>query len=203
VVVINKILCLAFLLSYADPLLGVTRPLLAVFFNKKWFFCSQGKTNITFIAGTTIGGLPVLYGTDGTKFYKMFSDTTSSINTTVKTKLWDFGEQFLDKQVLKTGVETSLPVAVENISLTVDSEYASNTATLTATNLIDWVNATGTVVPWTNNSGTVIGWLASGFVWFRGDVSNYGKYIGLTFNSTSAGMDIISLQAQYELRARW
>jgi hypothetical protein len=200
--VINKILCLCFLLQYADPVLG-NRPLLAIFFNKKWFFASQGN-GIAFVASSTINGVQTLYGTNGRNLYSLFSNTTTLINQTAQTKLWAFGESSIsDVQVLKAGVECVMPIVPGAIAVTVDSEISSQVANVTAQNNTQWVNNSSATITWTNNSGFVVYWAIYGYAWFRGDASNYGKYAGLTISTPTPGIEISAAQIQYELRARW
>ena len=200
-VVINKILCLAFMFRYADPM-AATRTILAVFFNKKWFICSQGDS-LTQCAGVTISGTQTLYATDGTKLWQLFSDTSATIAQTMQTKLWDMGDQLLDKQVLKVGIEAIMPTVAGTIDVTVDSELASSVATLSSSSAAVWVNNSSVIVSWINNALQTITWIASGYAWFRGDVSNFGKYAGLTITSSTPRLNILAEQLQYELRARW
>ena len=202
VVVINNILCLAFLFSYNDPVLG-TRPLFAIFFNKKWFFASQGS-GLTFCATASIAGTQTMFATNGTNLYKCFSNLVSTIAQKVQTKLWDFGENTVsDTQVLKAGVECIMPSVAGSVTVTVDSELSITNANLTGSNTVTWVNASNVTVSWVNNASATVTWLADGFIWFRGDVSNYGKYAGLTITTTVPGIEMSAAQMQYELRARW
>jgi hypothetical protein len=201
IVVINKILCLAFMFTYADPVSG-NRPILAVFFNKKWFICSQGNA-LTQCAYATVGGTQNLYATDGTKLWKLFADATVGVNQTIKTKLWDMGDPLTDKQVLKMGVETIMPSVAGTLTATVDSELASSAATLSATSSATWINNSGATVTWQNNALALVTWIASGYVWFRGDATSFGKYAGITIQSSTPQLTIMAEQLQYELRARW
>jgi hypothetical protein len=202
VVVINQILCLAFLFSYKDPL-STTRPLFAIFFNKKWFFASQGSA-ITFAATASLNGTQTMFATDGTKLYKLFSDTTGAISQKVQTKLWDFGETTIsDTQVLKVGVEAVMPTVAGTITVTVDSELATSNSNVSSSSTATWTNNALSVVTWTNNASATVTWAAFGYVWFRGDVSNFGKNAGITATTTVPGVVISANQLQYELRARW
>jgi hypothetical protein len=202
VVVINKILCLAFMFIYNDPTTGSPRTIIAVFFNKKWIITSQGDSLVQ-CASCTVGGVQSLYGTGGRDFYKLFADSSVGVKQTVESKLWDMGDSLTDKQSLKVGIETVMPSAIGSFSVTVDSEYSSSDVSLTGISSAVWVNNSGAIVPWINNSLATVTWIASGYVWFRGDVSNFGKYTGITLNSNTPQLIVGSLQLQYELRARW
>ena len=202
IAVINNILCLVYFFIYNDPTSGA-RPLFAIFFNKKWFFASQGS-GLTFSSFASIAGTQVMFATNGTKLYKCFNNTSSSITQTVKTKLWDFGETSIsDTQVLKAGVECVMPNVVGSVSITVDSELSSSAATLTGSSTVTWSNNAGSIVTWQNNALSAVTWVASGYIWFRGDVSNIGKYAGLTVGTSVPALTLSAAQLQYELRARW
>jgi len=201
VVVLNDILCLCFLGQYLDPING-SRPLLFVYFNKKWFFCSQIST-LTFIASSSVAAKPTMFGTDGTTLYKLFSDTGASISQKAQTKLWDFDKPLLDKQVLKAGISIIMPQVLGTISTTIDNEYSSQIASLTGTNTVTWQNNSYVTVQWFNNLSQAVTWANFGYAWYRTDVSSYGKYAGMTITTTVPGVDLIAAQLQYELRARW
>lgn len=202
VAVINNILCLVYFFIYNDPAVGA-RPLFAIFFNKKWFFASQGS-GLTFAAYASLSGTQYMFATSGTKLYKCFSNTSSAITQKVQTKLWDFGEGTIaDTQVLKVGVECIMPSVSGSISITVDSELSSSSPVANGSSTTTWVNNLSNAVTWINNVSATVTWLANGFLWFRGDASNFGKYAGLTISSTVQQMTINAMQMQYELRARW
>ncbi len=200
--VINNILCLCFLLSYNDPING-NRPLIAIFFNKKWFFASQGSA-ITFIAGASLAGKNIVYATDGAKLFRLFSDATYAIAQTIQTKLWAFGETSIsDIQTLKAGVECIMPATSGTITATVDSERATSNAVVTGGNGLNFVNNLNQTITFVNNSGQALNFISGGFSWFRGDVSNFGKYAGLTVTSSTPNVQYLAMQMQYELRATW
>lgn len=201
-VVINKIQCLAFLLTYADPVAG-SRPLLAIYFSKKWFFASQGN-DISFVASASVAGSQLLYGLAGTKLYKLFDNTSVTISQKAQTKLWDFGEATIsDTQVLKVGVEAVMSTVAGSIMVSVDSENVAASSAVTGLNVSTWINRLGETVWWENNSFGIVTWLSTGFLWFHGDASSFGKYAGLTIATTCPGITISAAQLQYELRARW
>jgi len=196
---LNEILCVGFLVKYKDPL-SATRPIILVFFNKKWFIASQGS--LVSINSVIQAGVPTMYGTDGTNLYKLFSNTSSSISQKVQSKLWDMGSPLRVKQVLKAGIETS-STSLASVGLTVDSEYQSNAYNVTASNSMTWYNAAGGVITWLNNASQPITWLSPGYVFSRKDVSNFGNYVGLTLTSTTPQVNYYGLHMQYEGRAEW
>ena len=202
--VVNGVLCLCFLAQYNDPVGGI-RPLLVVFFEGKWFFSSTVGTSFTpsFIASGTVLGTPTLFAMDGVNVYTMFASAAVALTQTVKTKLWDFDDPLTTKQVLKIGIEVSQPVAPQSVSLFVDSELVSYVSPQSTLSSVQWVNGLFSAVSWYNAGSILVAWNGTGYAWYRGDASNFGKYIGLTYLGAAAGFSISSFQVQYELRDRW
>ena len=203
-VLLNNILCAAFNFYYDDPVTGTTRPIQAVFFDKKWFITSQGTTaRVTSIAQA--GGV-YLYSTDNTNLQKLYNDSTVAISSELQSALWPMNDTIRDKQALKWGLEAILGTTGGTVTVTVDNETGLGTAgTYTATNLIDWKNIVGSVIGWKNNSNVSIGWVggASGYYLYKYDAQQYGKYLGLTLQSDSPGLVYSTLEMEYELRARF
>jgi len=198
-VLINNILCAAFNFYYNGPV-GSARWVQAVFFDKKWFLTSQGNIQkLTFVP--TAGGL-FLYGTNQTNLIKLYSDTANNISSTVQTALWPLGDIIRTKQALKFGVEATLNIPA-TLNATVDSETSSSPV-YTFNNLIGWVNNSGVSVLWTNNTSAVIGWIGgTGYNLYKSDAQQYGKYLGLTLTSNTAGFTYNTFELEHELRARF
>jgi hypothetical protein len=138
-VTINQILCVAFLFTYQDTSLG-SRPLLAVYFDKKWFFV--GKAAIvpanfpTIIVDCPVKGKNNLYSFDASgQFYQLFSNPTLSVEYEWRTALWDFQQPIQYKQVTKIGVGVNFGAAVAQVNVTIDTEANSNAQITLATNL--------------------------------------------------------------------
>ncbi len=194
-VVINNILCAAFQFVYDG------RKLQAVFFDRKWFMTYQGE--IVVIAPAPVSGQLNMYGTDGTSLVKLYSSSTQSIATQIKTALWALNDPIRDKQALKFGVEATVPDTEAGIlTVTVDNENRSS-AGISLTNTVNWQNNSGEVIPWLNNSGTAIGWASVGYQLDKYDAQQYGKYLGLTVTSNTPNFVINGFQLEHELRARF
>lgn len=203
-VLLNNILCAAFNFYYDDPSTGTTRPIQAVFFDKKWFITSQGPTaRVTSVAQA--GGV-FLYSTNGTNLQKLYNDSTIPISSELQSALWPMNDTIRDKQALKWGLEAILGVAGGIVTVTVDNETGLGTAgTYIATNFIDWKNVGGTIIGWKNNSNVAIGWTggSAGYYLYKYDAQQYGKYLGLTLQSESPALIYSTLEMEYELRARF
>lgn len=195
-----NILCMCFSFTYNDPIRG-TRPLLAILFNKKWFFASQGSA-ITLIAAGFQTGVPAMFGTDGQKIYKLFSDATSSIATTIQTALWPMGAPTSIKNLLKSGVEVTSTQSV-SLTVTLDTEQSSIAAVLTGQNSGQWVNTIGTLGQWQNTALTLGDWIAAGFQFYAGNAEQYGRYLGYTITSNSPAYKMLGIMTQYEMGADW
>ena len=199
-VLLNNILCAAFSFTYNDPVAGA-RAVQAVFFEKKWFITSQGS--LTYVTSAPVGGLINLYGVADKALYRLYGNSTASINSTIKTALMPMNDPIRTKQALKFGIEATL-IQAATLSVTVDSESGSS-PTYTLTNAsVNWLNNSGQVVPWINNSGTTIAWLASsGYYLYKSDAQQYGKYLGLTMTSSDPAFVVNTFEFEHELRVRF
>jgi len=198
-VLLNNILCASFSFTYNDPL-STTRAIQAVFFEKKWFITSQGS--LTYITSVPLSGLINLYGTTGTDLYRLYSDSTGNVASTIRTALMPMGDPIRTKQALKFGIEATLANAA-SINVTVDSERGSSPV-YTLDNSVIWYNNSGAAIPWKNNTNVTIGWLTSnGYALYKSDAQQYGKYLGLTITSNSASFVYNTFEFEHELRVRF
>jgi hypothetical protein len=198
-VLINNILCAAFNFYYNDPVQG-TRPIQAVFFDKKWFITSQGTYK--YVTSVPYLGIFYLYGTNGTNLVRSYANTTANVSTTLLTALWPMQDTIRTKQALKFGIEATLTQG-GTLNVTVDSETGASPV-YSLTNYITWYNTLGTTIPWKNNSNVNIPWTASnGYALYKSDAQQYGKYLGLTVTSNSPGMIYNTFEMEHELRTRF
>ena len=201
-VLVNNILCAAFNVYYNDPVKS-TRPIQLVFFDKKWFVTSQGTLNRT-LPVTTAKKL-YLYGTGGTNLLSLYTDATSNVSTTIISALWPMQDTIRTKQALKFAIELTSSTTTA-VNVTVDSE--TNTSPVNTgvflTNIITWTNNINQTIFWTNNSSKPISWTGGGgYQLYKSDAQQYGKYLGLTITSNSAGYTLNTLEMEYELRVRF
>ena len=203
-VLINNILCAAFNF-YLDSSFPATfstgsRYVQAVFFEKKWFITSQGTLN--FVASAPLAGNINLYGVSNTALFRLYANATSSVSSTVRTALSPMKDPIRTKQALKFGIEATL-TSPASFQVTVDSESGSS-PTYTLNNAVVWFNNVGTTLTWVNNSSQTIGWLTgSGYALYKSDAQQYGKYLGLTMTSNSAGFVLNTIEFEHELRVRF
>ena len=84
-----------------------------------------------------------------------------------------------------------------------DSE-AGSSPVYSLDNSVTWYNNSYTTIPWKNNSNVTIGWLTSnGYALYKSDAQQYGKYLGLTITSNSAGFVYNTFEFEHELRVRF
>jgi len=202
-VLLNSILCAAFNFKYTGGLgtSSSSRYIQAIFFEKKWFFTSADN-NLAYITSAPLGGKINLYGSNGNSCVRLYSDSTSAINSYVQTSLNPMKDPIRTKQALKVGIEATLTTGVE-FTVTVDSETGSSTPVLLG-QLVSWINNVSNVISWTNNSSAVITWYGGGgYTLYKTDAKQWGKYLGMTVTSTGANFVINGFEYEHELRVRF
>lgn len=202
-VLLNNILCAAFNIRYNDS--GTYRYIQAIFFEKKWFFSNQNE--IKLLASIATGGQIKLFGTNGTNLVQLYGDSTTPVDIILETALEAMGDPIRDKQALKIGIEATLGTVPTDMTAYVDSESAQSPP-INFINSIAWENNSGVEIDWENNSNVIISWLSNtspggGYYLYKSDAEMWGKYLGITVNSTSTPIVINGFQFEHELRTRF
>jgi hypothetical protein len=198
-VLLNNILCAAFNIRYNDN--GTYRYLQAVFFERKWFFTSQGNS-LKLLTSIPVSGKIKMHATNGSDLLVLYDNVTASIASEISSALWAMGDPIRTKQALKVGIEATNKNGVVSLSATVDNENRQSPA-YTLTSTIDWQNNSLQTVGWSNSTGVVIGWGTTGYSLYKTDAQQWGKYLGITINSTSPNFVINGLEVEHELRTRF
>jgi len=200
-VLLNNILCAAFSFTYNDPAVGA-RKVQAVFFEKRWFLTSQGA--LDYITSVPTAGVIRLYGTAGSSLFRLYANSTANVATMIQTALMPMGDPIRTKQALKFGIEAQLQ-ASSTLFISVDNEQGTGaTGAYTIDNTVTWLNNYYQPVIWQNNSLQTVGWETGyGYALYKSDAQQYGKYLGLTINSNSAGYTVNTFEFEHELRARF
>jgi len=203
-VLINNILCAAFnfyinsLITYGP---GPSRYIQAVFFEKKWFITSQGDA-LNYVSSVPVGGVISLYGVTSKQLFRLYGNTTANIASYIQTALDPMGDSIRTKQALKFGIEATVTNSA-TFTVTVDSETGSSPP-YTLSNSVIWTNNVSSTISWTNNSSVVIAWSSqNGYYLYKTDAQQYGKYLGLTQTSNSAGFVVNTFEFEHELRVRF
>jgi hypothetical protein len=201
-VLLNNILCAAFNFRYYDAIFTQSyRYIQAVFFEKKWFLTSQGNT-LNYVTSVPFNGKIGLWGVQDKVLYHLYNDTSNSISTIVQTALLPLSDPIRTKQALKFGIEATLGQG-GILNVTVDSENGSSPV-YDLQNVITWYNTSNTTIPWQNVNNTVISWVGgTGYQLYKSDAMQWGKYLGLTQKSNSAGFVINTYEFEHELRVRF
>lgn len=198
-VLLNNILCAAFNIRYNDN--GTYRYIQAVFFEKKWFFTNQ-NTALRLITSIPTGGKINMYGTTGTDLLQLYNDANAEIPSMVQTALSPMTDPIRTKQALKIGIEATITGGAI-LNTTVDSEQASSPPYVLG-NYVVWINNFGNTIPWINNSSSTIQWIGGqGYVLYKTDAQQWGKYLGMTVTSNSTAMVINGFEYEHELRVRF
>jgi hypothetical protein len=212
-VMVNNILCAAFLINFNDSFTqtpAVARQLFCLFFKGRWWFTSQtapdGDRPSVFDA-ITAGGVSVGYAWADNELYPMFSATNPN-PWLFKTKLWDFGNPMLDKQALKVGAGMVFQGSpVPGVTFSVDSEQSSVPTDLAAAfNYVQWINNVGAIVQWQNNAGAIVQWAneLNGYQLVLGTTNaGGGKYLGITGSGHSNVTQIRLLALMAESSRPW
>jgi len=201
-VIINNLLCACFNFWYTGGQGYTSSPrfIQAVFFEKKWFISYQGSQ--TFVTSAPYQGKINMYGTDGTNLYQLYSSQSVTVPMYVQTALQPMSDPIRTKQALKFAIEATVTNATSLI-VTVDSETASSPQ-YTLNNFVNWINNSQQVVTWTNSSSAVVAWTyIYGYVLYKSDAQQYGKYLGLTLSSNSTPFTVNTFEFEHELRVRF
>jgi hypothetical protein len=201
---INNILCAVYNFKYNDN--GTDRWIQAAFFERKWFFTNQ-LTNAYYVAPAVKDGFLNLYGTTGLNLYQFYEDDTNPVTINVETALLPMGDPIRDKQALKIGIEATLGNQPVTLNAYVDSE-SDQSPVIDFSNSVQWINNSAQVIDWINNLSTIISWVGfssagAGYFLYKSDAKMYGKYLGMTIQSTSTPFTINGFQFEHELRARF
>lgn len=207
-VTINNIICACFNFFCNNLVIGGSRWVQAVFFDKKWFMTSQGVINL--ICYSPVGGQLGLFGASGNALYRLYTDTANAISTTVQTALWELTDPIRDKQATKFAIEATFGSGAGVINVTLDNPQASSSP-YTFQTYIGWTNYLNNTIGWTNNSSAAVLWTGGlgGYQLYRSDAqlpasSGAGqKYIGMTITSNSPAFSYNTFEMEYELRARF
>lgn len=212
-VMLQNILCAAVMANYIDPLQGITRPLLMIFFNKKWFVASQGD-DLLLIAGGEEDGMQNLYGTDGTNLYKLFADESSFVDWKIQTAYWDLKDVTQTKEANAFGFEIDIGEVNGTVYMTLDvlnnqTPYVdSSEFPISVSGFATWENNAHATVTWQNNSLAVVEWSTPTYLMQMQDTSInggtiFGKYLGMTMTASDVSGSISSMIMRYVWRETW
>lgn len=198
-VLLNNILCAAFNIRYNDN--GTYRYIQAVFFERKWFFTNQ-RSDLKLVMSIPSDGKIKMFGTNGTELYHLYNDPNAEIASIIQSPLQAMGDPIRTKQALKIGIEATVTSSAL-LNVTVDSESNASPVYVLG-NFVGWINNFGNTIPWVNNSSSIISWVGGqGYNLYKTDAQQWGKYLGMTVTSNSAGFVVNGFEYEHELRVRF
>lgn len=216
-----NILCAAFLVLYnasgAPSTADNSRPLLLIYFNKKWMVANQDAVGrLTVIAGGVANEVATqrsvlnLYGTDGTSLFQLFSDPSTPVDWEIQTAFWDMADDALprNKELNAFGFEGDFFVSG---TVAVSLDTLNNSVPYADTEEYDvpfdvstgWVNNSNSLVQWINNASAVVAWGNVGYVMVLQNGEGFGKYVGMTLTSSDTIGTLTSMALRYIFRDEW
>lgn len=202
-VIVNNILCAAFLIQRAnDPVFG-SNTVVMMFQDGKWWNANYGA--LTRITGGFASNAPALYGYIGNKFYQAFQNTALGAAALLMTPLWAFGDPITSKQFIRVGFQLSISVLSGTFTLNVDTTTQSIPVTsLQSVSQVAWQNNTPVIVQWQNNFSQIVTWFSGNYALYAGpSPAGYDKYVGLTFKSTGSVYELNAMLIDYKWGPRW
>lgn len=215
----NNLLTATFLVSWFDPLVSsaISRQVILSFFDGKWFLYDPFNVNPsgTFqcLFSATVGDVPssvLLFNTGvtpgiTTNVYELFRSADVPIIRFLQTALWDLGLSIMVKQAIRFGIEGEVINLAFNVLAQVDSERTSSTPTTFLPNDFIWLNNQQKPLTWLQPDGQVFEWVVAGYTYAYSDVTEYGRYLGITATGITGDAVISGLNLEYERRtgAKW
>jgi hypothetical protein len=189
-VVINNVLCAAFCFTFADSFtsIGGSRPILAIFFDGKWFFASQGA-NLKLVVNATVGTTMRLIGWNvvggNSTLTLLFYPPGLPVRAIAQTKLWDDKKPFISKNVIRASLGINWngqSNSGTSIAVTTDNEFGSQ--------------AVNNLVP--------SPFPTTGYTFNKAAANTAGgKYVGLTIDATVREIIIPMMGLQYVEQDDW
>lgn len=206
---VQNILVLCFLVTYTQSLApSLPKPangssgattLLLCFAEGKWFFASQGA--LTWITTVIVSGTTKCYGTDGSTVYPVFgAASTTGVPYKVQLRQDDYGDPTATSQMLRIGLETQAANPITP-TVTVDSEITGQTAALTFTNTLTWVNSSGGVITFVG--AAPITWISQGLILAKVLATMFGHYMGVTISGTDPPYRIQAVETEVVTGKSW
>jgi hypothetical protein len=178
IVDINDIHNIMFLVRYVDPL-TTTRSLMLAFNGKKWFTLSQAGPLVSVVATSTLAsGKITTYGSSGQDLTALFSNPAIPVNFKLTTALTHHGNAVQRKKLLAAGFVLTLTATSSTIGVIYETENASVFKTFTL------------------GAGSYVLGGHSG-------VGGSGRYLGMTFGGTVAGLTFTNAALEYEETSVW
>jgi hypothetical protein len=188
--------------TIVDPFSGVQVNKLFMWDGKKWW-ASEQDNDLTFIASSEFNSVLTAYGTDGDNIFPLFQQPSTGFTKVMQTRLWDApGGYTHNKAAVRLfGIAYYYNPSSAVLAVFIDNETSQEAGpyNIAATGMT-WVNNLGQPMNWVNNLSQPMTWSSTGYAIFPPEaIGQQGVLTGLTAQTSSADMSIVSLALQDEV----
>lgn len=199
VATIFGIRCYILLFTTLDPYLGTMRNMMACWDGQKWFTATQLKTPV-FLSTQEINSELSCWASDGANLYQMFQTPSTALTKTFQTKLLAVPSGYLVfKQINRVYVlaENNGGTISSTITISIDTEMGNGALVISnvASNELIFVG-TGPI-QFIGAASLPLNFVSGGLALYGYTVGNYGRLFGLTFQTMSADMTLLSTTLLY------
>lgn len=177
---LQNIHCYVLLLSYNDPRRNVTRSILLIYQQSKWFVSSQGDGLLAICSVPLASSTQVeTFGSSGADVTQLLQNSNANVQILLITSLTPHNNVLQAKKNLRSGIALTTALA-QNVTMTLDTENGSNSYVFAAATAMVWLNNAQQVVTFQNNSLQTVTFQGGGFKLPDQDTEGMGKFIGNT-----------------------
>jgi hypothetical protein len=193
----GSIHCYMLLLKFLDVRQKITRTIICVYQNDRWWFVNVGNS-VLFICGNVLASTEQFetFVSSGSDVTQILQNSNVAVQFLLITALSFHNNPVLAKKVLRTGISAT-EQSSQVVNVTVDTEYKSNLYSFNLAQEMVWLNNSGQVVEFTNNLGQVVPFLTGGFFVLDQDTEGYGKFVGNTITGTVQGFSLNMVINEY------
>lgn len=207
----NNILCVGWLIRRLnDPIFG-TGPVIACYQGNaaggRWWFGNFGA--LTRVSTGIVSTVSAIFGYVGNKLYQLFQNINSSPASSFMGPLWDFGDPFSQKQIIRAGIAITVFKQGGTFTLNIDTTNGSFPVPNLVPGSVVWLNNSNAVVTWINNFSQPVSWISGSYLTYWAGAQNglntgNSKYVGFSFSSTGGTVyEINALLMDYKKGPRW
>lgn len=168
-----------------DPVSGIQRNAVFMWDGGKWWTANP-SVSLTKIAAQEVDSVLTAWGTDGRSLYRLFQRASNMTTKTIQSRLYSHPTYIMQKRTkYVAGLVQSMGVENASFRITIESEQAAQTVSVTDESTVTWKTNSGAIVTWTTASGNATTWTRPRLGYFLTPVDVYGQLIGKTIRSTT------------------
>lgn len=195
----------AFLITRAsDPVFG-SGPVIALWFDSKWWFGNVSATGTaTLISSALVNNVPVVLAFIGNQMYQVFGDPTTSPAITAKTPLWSMDDPLSSKVMIRGGIELTTATIAGTISLTADGVNGSASIPISATaGSLSFTGAGGAPLIF-SGTGPITWSVSTAYLQYSASApGTFSPYIGMTLTASGSTFQLASFLIDWKKGQRW